>query len=447
MHGISQYLDACQQRFDFLNQQMAWLQQERADHDGDAEHLKQTLDRSREEMAGYLIPEVSDEFLAELENRLAYPGLLPIKRDFEQRFEAAEQRRVELEAMDDIKMHDYSLRAVNEKIDDQHPAYDKVRSDIAYWNHNKSHRKLEKRGYYKSDYRAGLFRRFFDWRDVSFLMTALKKTAGLDFQHPSELREHFRELSDRAKRITVAYEMLGEERDRILALKQEHDEVLAAPEQLLAKLYQSLGQAAVTHLLACPQETRFQLVQQDRNLTTFLKKEAGLKKQIQYLNELAVSTVDSRMQALNMELNKLDDKICKLEGQQRRGKRKFYSDDDLQRVRNVKAEKWEKRQLKTAKLRNRIKDFRDYDSGSCEDDYLWWDVITRGAHTDAIFEVREHRQQNPDWDYRTHRDPFDGDGLLHDDDGTDRLSAMDSAADALASSMATDNDNDLFDPS
>lgn len=443
MQGITQYLNACEDRKKFLQSQLAWLGDERQEHDSAVKRLQTMLDRNRDEMAGYLVPEVSDEFLAELEQRLAYPGLLPIKRDFEQQFDAAENRRAELAEMKEIKLYDYTLNDLQEKVDQEHPAYDQARSDIAFWNHSKWHRQLEKRGYYESDYQPGLLRRFWDWRAVSFLMADLRKTAGLDFQHPDELIEHYRALRDRVKRITVAYQVLSEERDRVVALKQEYDEVLAAPERLLAELYKELGVAAVEHLLACPETTRLQLAKSDRKLTTFLKKEAGLTKQIQYLKELSVATIDSRVQQVDLEIAKLDAKIRKLHGQRSRGKQKFYSDDDIQRVRNVKAEKWEKRRTKTSRMRERISDFHDYDAGSWMAGYLWWDVITRRAQTDDIYEVREHRRNNPDWDHRAFVDPLDEEPS--DDDANAGVSAA--AAGALAESMARESDNDLFDPS
>ncbi|NND96388.1 MAG: hypothetical protein HKN47_03550 [Pirellulaceae bacterium] len=445
MYGIKEYLAACNDRRKFLLQQLAWLKEERQQHDADAGRLQDVLHRSGDEMAGYLIPEVSDEFLADLENRLAFPGLLSIKRDFEQRFDEAEKRRIELAAMPEIEHYEIKLRELDEKIKERHPEYDQVRSDIAYWHHSKWHRKLEKAGYYESDYRPGWFRRFFDWRSVSFLIAELAKQADLKFDHPDKLKEHYRVLRDKAHWITTAYEVLGEDRDRLVALKQEYEDTLAAPERLLAELYQALGAATVEHLLACPEDLRIELAGQDRTLNTFLRKHSGLTKQVQYLRELAVARIDSRLQQLDIEIAKINAKIQKLEMQRRRGKRKRYSKADIDRMRAVKADKWARRHAKTTKMRRRISQFDDYDRGSFVGGYLWWDVMTNASAADDIYEVREHRMQNPDWDHRRFRDPTDqADGIRDDDQG---IGVIDDAAEALASSMASDATSDLYDPS
>ena len=63
--------------------------------------------------------------------------------------------------------------------------------------------------------------------------------------------------------------------------------------------------------------------------------------------------------------------------------------------------------------------------------------MTKRARGDDIFEVREHRQRHPDWDYREHRDAFEPQ--------TDEPQ-WDDAADDLAASMVA-SDDDLFDPS
>ena len=125
----------------------------------------------------------------------------------------------------------------------------------------------------------------------------------------------------------------------------------------------------------------------------------------------------------------------------RRGKQKFYSQDDIDRMRAVKTEKWAKRRLKTEKIRRKITDFNKYDRGSVTDDFLWWDLITNSSYGDDIYEVREHRQRFPNWNHRQHRDSW------HTDDDDDYANALiDDAAGDLSSSMA-DNDSDLFDPS
>ena len=444
MAGIREYLEACRYRQDFLQQQLRWLQEESANYAAEANRLKGVADRNRQEMIGYLLPEVNDHHIASLEQRLSYPGLSPIKKDYDGRFEAAEQRRVELEAMDEIQQYDFFLDRAQREVDDISPAYESTTKKMGHWTTSKSFWKLDKRGYFELDYKPGFFRRFFDWRDVSFLMSHLTKRADLEFENPQLVRENYRLLRDQAKDITDAYEARTGERDRISGLKEEHESMVQAPERLLGELFRDLGEATASHIDACPDELRTEIARGDKNLNAFLRKKVGTEKQIQYLRELSVTRIDARIQQVKQELHKIDAKIKKLEMQRRRGKYKRYSRDDLGRMRNVKADKWERKRQKTIKMREKIGRFEKHHRGSCSGDYLWWDVITGGARADDIYEVRVFREQNPDWNYRTYDDPYDTDNLMHDDVG----SHFDDAAEDLATSMSASADDDLFmDPS
>ena len=237
------------------------------------------------------------------------------------------------------------------------------------------------------------------------------------------------------------YDNRTSQRDHILALKEEHEQCVTAPERLLGELYSDLGGAVLDYLNSMPQARRELLASMDPNLNSFMKKELGIKKQIQYLEILAVARIDSSTQMVDLETAKIEQKIHKLEMKRMRGKQKWYSQDDIDRMKAVKAEKWAKRKMKTEKIRRKITDFNKYDKGSVTDDFLWWDLITNASYGDDIYEVREHRQRFPNWNHRRHRDPW----MSADDD--DHVEAfMDDAASDLASSMA-ENDSDLFDPS
>jgi len=224
---------------------------------------------------------------------------------------------------------------------------------------------------------------------------------------------------------------------------------LAAPERLLSELYRELGKAALEHLQSCPEELRLNLAQGDPHLNAFLKKERGVQKQVQYLRELSVTRLDSRLQQLHQELNKLDAKLHKLEMQRRRGKRKRYSAADLARTRQVKPEKWKKRREQTQALRGRIVQFDRYDQGSWTAGYLWWDLMTKGARGDDLFEVREFHQRNPNWNHKSYHDPTTDPasvqyGIMHD---PLENQAMDHAAEDLADSMTTSHDDRFTDAS
>ena len=442
MAGIREYLEACRYRQNFLQEQLQWLKQEYAEYGADAERLDEVSQRVQQETVGYLLPEVDDDYLSALQDKLHYPGLLPIKKEYEDRFEAAEARRVELEAMDELQQYEFFWDRAKRDVEDVRPKYDSMKEKLSHWENTKWFWQLEKRGYFKPDYQAGFFRRFFDWRAVSFLMAHLKKKAELSFDLPIKLREHYRLLREEAETVFAAFDKRMAEQTRIENLKAEHQEMLTAPERLLAELFRDLGEAALAHLNACPEDLRLEIARSDSHLNAFLRKQIGTQKQAQYLRELAVTRINSRIQQVEQELHKVDAKIRKLKMQQRRGKRKRYSRDDLFRMRNVKADKWKNKRAKTTKIRHKIVKFNKYDRGSCSSGYLWWDLITNQSHADDIYEVREFRRTNPDWDYRAYRDPTTT-GVADQD----HTGVFDDVAEDLASSMSTMDDELYLDAS
>ena len=431
--GISEYLDACVYRQRFVADQIARLEQQRNEFRQDCERLEALLDRTRHEMVGYLLPEVDDPALIALEEQLSYPGLIPIKRDYETQLARVQDRREELEAMDEIKWYELKLDEATKAINEIRPGYEQYRHRLNGWLSSKWFQQLDERGYFDHEYTPTLINRFFDWRAVSFLMSEFEKEAELHLPTPREVRIYYRKLRGETEPVFKAYAQRMRERKELEALKDEYDNVLQAPQRLLAELYRDLGKAILDHLQACPEQLRLQLADSDRNLKTFLKKEAGVTKQIQYLRELSVTRIDARTQNLYQELRKLEGKIEKLEWKRRRGKRKYYSESDIQRMRTVKAEKWNKRQTKLRDLRTRIVSFDRYDSGSFAQDYLWWELLTHRARGDDIYEVRQFYERHPGWDYRRYHEP--GATVSQPEER-----AMDGAAEALASSMMTPDD-------
>lgn len=442
MAGIAEYLDACEYRRSFLQQQLNALQEERQMFDGDSERLSGVAQRVRQELIGYLLPEVSDQHLKSLEQRLSYSGLMSIKEKYNELFQAAERRRAEIEKMDEFLHYDFLIDQAKRNVEDVRPTYESFRQKIALWEKSRWFQQLLKRNYFDLSYTAGWWRRFWDWRAVSHLMSHLKRKGGLLFETPTELKQHYRHLRAEADDVIAAYDRRVGEHDRIEAIKSEHQQLLGAPEHLLSALFQNLGNAIIDHLDACPEEVRIDLARGDKVLNTFLRKQTGLQKQIQYLRELPVTRVDSVVQQLNQEIQSLDAKIKKLKAQQARRKRKYFSEDDIERMRNVKVDKWARRREKNARLRQRIVTFNQYDQGSFVRDYLWWDLITDGALGDDIYEVRDFRTHHPEWDRSRYRDPTSdtyamGAAIMYDD-----------AANDLAASMTSgSNDDSLSDHS
>ena len=382
MAGIPEYLEACNFRKQFLREQLRWLRAERQQFGEDAKRLQAVEQRVRQELIGYLLPEVQDLFLAGLEQRISYPGLLPIKAKYDAKFEAVERRSVELEQMDEFQQYDFLLDRAQRDVDDIQPKFEAATAHMAIWEQSKWFKSLNQRKYFELGYAAGFFRRILDWRAESFLMAHLTRHAQLDFETPEALKQHFRQLRDETADVVAAYETRVAERDRICGIKQEHGELLRAPERLLGELFGELGDATVAHLDACPEDLRIELARRDSHLNAFLRKLTGVRKQLQYLSELPVTRVDAVTQQLEQELAKVEAKIKKLTLQRRRGKRKKYADADIVNMRNVKQEKWARRQERTARLRQEISAFDRYDHGSFVSSYLWWDIVTHGAIVD-----------------------------------------------------------------
>jgi hypothetical protein len=435
MTDIVEYLNACRYRQSFLTQQLQLLSDERHRFQEDAERLQGVEQRIRQELIGYLLPEVQDRYLEELEQRLSYSGFLAIKREYDEKFEAAERRRVEIEGMDEYLHYEFLIDQANRKIEEVRPTYESKKAQIGAWESSKWFQRLKRRHYFELDYSAGLWRRFWDWRAVSLLMGHLRKKAQLSFENPTRLKEFYRHLRAETDDVVSVYESRVAERDRIEGIKTEHQELLKAPERLLGELFQALGEAALAHLDACPEDMRVELARNDKVLNGFFRKLTGVRKQVQYLRELPVTRVDSLIQQVKQEIAKLDAKIKKLEMQRRRGKRKRYSHSEIQRMREVKADKWNRRLDKTSRLRGRIAGFDRYDHGSFVRDYLWWDLITNHAMADDIYEVREFREQHPDWDRTRFEDPTMqsygmGAAMVYDDVADDLASSMSDAAGA-----------------
>ena len=444
MAGISNYIEACKFRKNFINEQLQWLREEDGKFATDIKRLQDVEQRIRQELIGYLLPEVQDPHLDSLEERLSYSGLRPIKRKYDEAFDAAEKRRVELEAMDEFQHYDFLIDQANQGVEDIRPKYETACQHISLWEGSKWFKQLNQRKYFEQGYVARWWHTFFDWRAISFLMSELSKKAKLKFNNPVSLKQHYRQLRDETNDIVAAYDKRVAERDRIHGIKTEHQELLKAPERLLAELFNELGGAAISHLDACPEDLRIDLARGDKVLNAFLRKQTGVRKQIQYLRELSVTRLKALFQQLKQDLAKTEAKIKKLELQKRRGKRKHYYSTDLQRMRNVKTDKWERRRDKTGRLRNKIAGFEKYDRGSFTSDYLWWDLITGGSAADDIFEVRDFRNRNPEWDRSSYRDPTED----HATTETTETTGYDDAAEDLAASMLDSHEDHLFvDPS
>ena len=103
LYSSRDFLAVARARYDFLRQQKEQLQQEARAYSDDIARLDTLHQRTRDELASYLLAEVGDDDLRALQDRLRYPGLLGIKQQFEAELRQSEAERVALEATPEIE--------------------------------------------------------------------------------------------------------------------------------------------------------------------------------------------------------------------------------------------------------------------------------------------------------------------------------------------------------
>jgi len=432
MASASKYKLAMQERQEFLRQQRKLLEEQRADYEADVKELGKLLDRTRQELVGYLLPELDDEALTALQERLSYPSLLPIKRDYDKRLAEIEQRREEMSQLDEIKNSEFMISRVEDQMAEIAEAYTRFNEELRPWTDSTWFHRLEDRGYFGEGYKPSLVKRFFDWRAVSFLMADLESKDGPSFIDSDQLRGHYRKLRSEADPVIGLNDDLVQQQRNLLAVKAEYEGLLTAPQEQVAEMYRVMGEAILDHLHACGEQMRIDLAGQDHHLVAFFKKEIGLSKQIQYLKELMVTRIEAQIESLGHRNDKLTRKITKVNTKLSRGKARFYTEEEVAQMREFKADKWERRQQKLRKIRTRITAFDHHDRGSFLEDFLWWDLITNRSRGDDLYEVKVFHDQYPEWDHRTYRDRW------HSDDSRQERredEAMDGAAAALVAEM------------
>jgi len=432
-NGMDEYMNACRERQGFLQSQEQWLNDESAKYQESAEQFQKTRDRIRQETVGYLLPEVSDGYLQELEKKLSYPILIATKREYDAEFQQVEKRRIELEASDDIKNYDFNLYQIDDVLNGLTPGYEAATKRKNLWEDCSYFKNLSQRNYFTPEGSKGWWNAILNWRDVSLLMTRLRK-GGEIYSNPTNVRDAYRLFADQADEVIKAYDRKQREKNRLVGLKDELQRLRKEPENLLVRLYQKLSEMILEHLEIAPEEVRLQMAKQDPYLDTFFRKALGTQKQIKYLKELAVVRIDSQREQLRQELSKLKEKITKLEFQKMRGKSKVFNQQQIAQMRDVKADKWAKRRSQIGEVRTRIVTFDNYNNGSLVERYLWWDLMTRGMHGHDIYEVRYFHETNPGWNYKDHLE-----GNAVDENG------LDNAAESLAASMSTPPDESFQD--
>lgn len=430
------FLEIAAPRRQFLIEQRDKLQEHTQEFDADIARLGKLHQRTRNELASYLLAEVSDPELGALEERLSYPGLLDIKRGFEEQLAKSEAERQELEATPEIQHHEFHVSRVNDEMAALREPCQAYRAQRDGWTENQWFAELDARSFFSHDYEPSFFNRFWDWRAVSFLMDEVEDTLDIDLPTPEKVREAWRLFTAEADPVLEAFDDLKRELSELTSLKERHEALLRAPDEIFRDMVGELSRAVLDHLDSCHSSIKSRMARNDNYLVTFFKKESGLSKQLQYLKELKTVRINPLLQSLNLEIDKLQRKIWKA-----RRKYKTYNADSIKKMHNFKEDKWRKRHSKLHKVRDRVSNFKKYQQGDFSSDYLWWDVMTRGAPGDDLYEVRSFRRSNPQWNWRTYEDPWD-DGPAFSSHSSHNEGAMDTAAMALADGMHPRDDDD-----
>lgn len=441
MASPHEYFEAAGDRLRFLRAQRVALTSARKRYKSDSSRLSSLLERTWREMVGYLLPDVTDEELEALQQRLHYPSLMAIKADFEQRLTRAEARRDELAGIEEVAHHDIVVAGYDDQQADIADTAKSFRHELAVWDELPWFVTLETRGWFRPDYRSGLTRWFGDWRAVSFLMHDLEaRLDGVRFANADAVREHRRRLVDDAAPVLELEDELTRKRSLAVALKEEHQGLIDAPQRLLEQLYQALGKAIRDHLEASPVDLRYELAKGDKHLTAFLKKVTGVAKQVQYLEEMVVSRIDRPRESAAREIAKLEGKVAKRRHKHSRSRLRSIPNKEVEGLRRLKADKWEKRHTGIEKLRTRVAHFDRYEAGSFGEHFLWWNVMTKGARADDIHDVREHQHRFGDQRLEDHPHA-QLDAQLWGPAEEDDVDAVAAAAAFLADDMASDSDD------
>ncbi len=404
MASASKFKLAMQERQEFLREQRKLLEEQRAEYEADIRQLGQDLDQARHDLVGHLLPELDDASLRALEERLSCLTLLPIKQQNDEELAKIARRRDELADMEQVCDGEAMLAAVEDRMAEIAEDYTRLNQELRPWADSKWFKRLDARGYFKEGYQPTLARRFLDWRAVSFLMTDLEGKDGPTFSDSDALRAHYRKLRRDADPVIAAHDDLVQRQRHLLDIKAEYEGLLAAPEDRRAELYAALGEALLTHLNASGERMREELAAEDRELSPHFKREAGLTRQVRYLEGLMTARIEAQIESLGNRNEKLARKIEKVNNKLSRGKARFYTDEEVALMREFKADKWERRQQTLRKIRQRVATFDRHDEGTFLEGFLWWDLITDRAKADDLEEVKEFHDANPEWDHRTYRD-------------------------------------------
>ncbi|MDX9723657.1 MAG: hypothetical protein RBU37_23115 [Myxococcota bacterium] len=408
MSNGQRYLAAINARAAKLSKELSALRQERELHLAEAERFDQERQRISLEFAAYLLPEVSDKALAKLQQRIHYPGLLPIKKEVDERLEAADQERASLAKLPEVEHFDFHQSQVKDELAALEDSYQSYARKKAAWLASADYHALDKRQYFDPRYAPRFFKRLADWRNVSLLMEQLERAepGRARFANPQAIRDEHALVFGEGSAIIEAYQDQQKRLGELEAQYARYQELLAAPKRLLTELYERLSEALVKHVESYTDTLLLELGSGDKHVVAFLQKMVGMRKQADYLREIVTRRLYPQISQLEREHNKIESKAQRVNRKLWRGKAIYVSGADQIAMERFDHQKWEKRRQRYAQTRSRLSSFDSYHRGSPARDYLWWDLMTKGSRGDDLPEVNRFRAAHPGWDYRSYQEPW-----------------------------------------
>jgi len=203
---------------------------------------------------------VEDATLGALEERLRYPELLKIKRDFEAKLAEAQAQLAELETQEDVKNYEFPVSRAKDELEEIRPVYDELSHAETEWMSLPGLEQLVREGYFDDDYPPGFWqlgRRLRDWRRVSQVLDAMdaQRDAQLDtwarlgpLSNPDELRAAWRTHREQADSIFPLWEQLTARQRELQALGEEVARLRATPQTLFDEMCAALSDAILDHL-------------------------------------------------------------------------------------------------------------------------------------------------------------------------------------------------------
>jgi len=403
--SLRDLIHAVEERRIAFSNEVQQLDQERLRYGAEVVRLTQARARNALELAGYLLPDLDDEDLLALEKRVAYPVLLGEKHKVEAELAAFDAERQGIEADPRFVEREVRRLDLEQQLAEIIDAYRAFRAERDVWESSDHFGRLRARGWFEPGYDGGLFDWLRDWRACSLLMAQLEKRwPDRKFPDDDDVRTAWRSHFADSEPVFELQRDLEAKRAEIDQLERRHALLLGKPAELYQLLYRKLGELLVEHLRESSEQLRDKLAKDDQVLGNMLKKDEGLKKQAAYLQELTVVRIDAQIQVLQAEMQKLARKDQKLRYKAARGKWVHDSDGAARAMRAIPQAKWDQRRLQHVKTRERVATFDRYDDGALVRDFLWWDLITRGARADDLYEVRTFHATHPGWSVAAFQD-------------------------------------------